>query len=81
MSSNKKSKVKSSYNIADDVLAEIPIDKKLKVKILKYKDVFYIDIRKYFGVYPSRKGIRISTSTFSDIIKNNEIMEKLKSTL
>jgi len=81
MSSNKKSKLKTAYNISDDVLAEIPIDKKLKVKILKYKDAFYIDIRKYFGIYPSRKGIRISTSTFSDIIKNKEIMDQVKNTL
>lgn len=81
MSSKKKSNLKTAYNIADDVLAEIPINKKLKVKILKYKDVFYIDIRKYFGIYPSRKGIRISTSTFSDIIKNNEIMDQVKKTL
>ena len=81
MSSNKKSKLKTAYNVADDVLAEIPIDKKLKVKILKYKDAFYIDIRKYFGIYPSRKGIRISTSVFSDIIKNKEIMDQVKNTL
>jgi hypothetical protein len=81
MNTNKKSKLKTAYNISDDVLAEIPIDKKLKVKILKYKDAFYIDIRKYFGIYPSRKGIRISTSVFSDLVKNKEIMDKVKSTL
>lgn len=79
--SSKKKTIKSNYNASDDVLAEIQIDKKLKIKILRYKDAFYIDLRKYFGIYPSRKGIRIPVGVFMDITKNKDVIDGIKKTL
>ena len=62
---------------SDDLLKEFNINKKLKVRIIKYGNRNYIDVRKYFGSYPSKKGIRLSIRNYLDIMNNKEIIDYL----
>lgn len=61
-SKKKKEKV---YDIDDTILRDITLAGDIHVRLISNINGYFIDIRKYFRGFPSKKGIRMLASKFS----------------
>lgn len=79
---NKKVKP-STYDLNDKELKVVNINDDIKARLIANDNGYFIDIRKYYKGYPTKKGIRILATKFvtaADILKSDveELFEKVK---
>ena len=60
-------KVARTYDLVDDEIKTITLDNDIVVKLIANNKGVFIDFRKYYKGYPTKKGIRILASKFSDV--------------
>lgn len=71
---NKKTKEKKPYDLNDLELKTISLNENLKVRLIANDNGYFIDLRKYFKGYPTKKGIRILATKFiaaADMLKKD----------
>ena len=79
LSQNKILSKKREYDLTDKIICSIQLDKNIKVSMIENEKGQYVDIRKYFNDFPTKKGIRIEVHTFKDVIESlKEELEKIK---
>ena len=79
LSQSKTLSKKREYDLTDKITCSIQLDKNIKVSMIENEKGQYVDIRKYFNDFPTKKGIRIEVHTFKDVIKSlEEELEKIK---
>ena len=64
---------KKTYDLVDDELKVITLDNDLVVKLIANNKGVFVDFRKYYKGYPTKKGIRIIASKFNELAN---ILEK-----
>jgi hypothetical protein len=52
------------YSLPEEELKKISLDKGLFVRLLRVDGKEYVDLRRYYKNYPTKKGIRLPYSTF-----------------
>lgn len=70
----KKDKKKKEYDIDDTVEREISLPGDIKVRLISNINGHFVDIRKYYKNYPTKRGIRMLASKFmvmSDLLKDD----------
>lgn len=60
----KKKVLKNTYTLEDNIIKEIKIDKNLVLRVIENANGTFIDIRKFYKDYPTKKGIRFTYGTF-----------------
>ena len=71
---SKKKTEKKPYDIDDTIIRDITLAGDIHVRLLSNTNGYFIDIRKYYKQYPTKKGIRILASKFAiaaDMLKND----------
>lgn len=68
-------KVKRTYDLIDDELKVITLDNDLVVKLIANNKGVFVDFRKYYKGYPTKKGIRILATKFQEVarVMNDDI--------
>jgi hypothetical protein len=61
-------KTKYIYSLPEEELKKIALDKGMFVRLLKIDGKEYVDLRRYYKNYPTKKGIRLPYSTFKVIM-------------
>lgn len=61
-------KPKKEYAYNDEELKEIIVDQDVTIKLIKNEKGVFVDIRKYYKGYPTKKGVRIEAGKFRDVI-------------
>jgi hypothetical protein len=61
---DKSKKAKKEYDIVDTVIKEITVAGDIHVRLISNINGYFVDIRKYFKKYPTKKGIRILASKY-----------------
>lgn len=70
----KKDKKKKEYDIDDTVEREISLPGDIKVRLISNINGHFVDLRKYYKNYPTKRGIRMLASKFvvlSDLLKDD----------
>ena len=68
----------SSLRSVDDELKVITLDNDLVVKLIANNKGVFVDFRKYYKGYPTKKGIRILATKFQEVARvMNEDINKL----
>ena len=62
-------KVKTTYDLIDDELKVITLDNDLVVKLIANNKGVFVDFRKYYKGYPTKKGIRIIATKFKEVAR------------
>lgn len=57
------------YRVEEAEIKKVEIEKNIFLRIIQTSDDKYIDIRKYYKGYPTKKGIRFKTKIFNLIKK------------
>jgi hypothetical protein len=65
----KKSVEKRSYDLIDDEIRKITLDGDIVVKLISNNKGVFVDFRKYYKGYPTKKGIRIAATKFKEVFK------------
>lgn len=79
LSNNKMIQKKRDYDLNDKRIMSIQLEKNVKVCLLENEKGQYVDFRKYYNDFPTKKGIRIEVHTFKDIIESlKEELDKIK---
>ena len=60
-------KVKRAYDLVDDEIKTITLDNDIVVKLISNNKGVFVDFRKYYKGYPTKKGIRILASKFARV--------------
>lgn len=60
-------KSKIVYNLDDIILQQINIDKNLVLRVIENANGKFIDIRRFYKEYPTKKGIRFTYGTFAKL--------------
>lgn len=60
---------KFSYKLIDEELKKIELEKNIILRLLKSDGKLYIDLRKYYKNYPTKRGIRIPYEVFMETVK------------
>lgn len=60
---------KFSYKLIDEELKKIELEKNIILRLLKCDGKLYIDLRKYYKNYPTKRGIRIPYDVFMETLK------------
>ena len=71
---DKKKSEKKTYDIDDTVLRDITLAGDIHVRLISNINGYFVDIRKYFKGFPSKKGIRMLAVKFSmaaEYLKND----------
>lgn len=58
-----------TYNLDDVELKKINLDKNICIRVINNINGTFIDIRKYYKGYPTKRGIRFTTFMFKKIIE------------
>lgn len=68
-------KVKRTYDLVDDELKVITLDNDLVAKLIANNKGVFVDFRKYYKGYPTKKGIRILATKFQEVsrVMNDDI--------
>lgn len=61
----KKKGEKKTYDIDDTVIRDITLTGDIHVRLISNINGYWVDLRKYFKGYPSKKGIRMLASKFA----------------
>ena len=62
-------KPKVIYSVEEVELKKIEVDKNIILRVIAANDDTYIDIRKYYKGYPTKKGIRFKRKIYDSIKK------------
>ena len=62
-------KVKRTYDLVDDELKVITLDNDLVLKLIANNKGVFVDFRKYYKGYPTKKGIRILATKFQEVAR------------
>ena len=62
-------KTARSYDLVDDELKKITLDNDLVAKLISNNKGLFVDFRKYYKGYPTKKGIRILATKFREVAK------------
>lgn len=62
-------KTKRTYDLVDDEIKVITLDNDLVVKLIANNKGVFIDFRKYYKGYPTKKGIRILATKFEEVAR------------
>lgn len=65
----KKRENNITYNLDDIELKKINLDKNICIRLLSNVHGTFVDVRKYYKGYPTKKGIRFSLFMFKKIIE------------
>lgn len=73
----------NKYDLVDKELRIIHINDDIKARLIANDNGYFVDVRKYYKGYPTKKGIRILATKFvtvADILKKDidEIFEPMK---
>jgi len=71
---SKKVKKKKEYDLDDMTIRDISLAGDIHVKLISNTNGYFVDIRKYFKGYPTKKGIRILATKFAtaaDMLKKD----------
>ena len=60
-------KVKRTYDLVDDEIKVVTLDNDLVVKLIANNKGVFVDFRKYYKGYPTKKGIRILATKFQEV--------------
>ncbi len=60
---------KFSYKLIDEELKKVELEKNIILRLLKSDGKLYIDLRKYYKNYPTKRGIRIPYDVFMETVK------------
>lgn len=72
--SKKNIKNKTDYNLNDTIIRDIILNGDIHVQLISNIHGYFIDIRKYYKKYPTKRGIRMLASKFAiaaDLLKND----------
>lgn len=58
---------KKVYDLVDEILKTITLERDIIVRLISNNNGLYIDFRKYFKGYPTKKGIRVYAAKFKEI--------------
>ena len=70
----KSKKEKKVYDIDDTIMRDITLAGDIHVQLISNVNGYYVDIRKYFKQYPTKKGIRMLATKFvvaADMLKDD----------
>lgn len=70
LSQNKIIGKKKEYDLNDRNICSIQLDKNIKVALIENEKGQYVDIRKYYNDFPTKKGIRIEAHVFKDVVES-----------
>ena len=70
LSQNKNLNKKREYDLNDKNICSIKLDKNIRVALIENEKGQYVDVRKYYNDFPTKKGIRIEASIFKDVIES-----------
>lgn len=62
-------KTKRPYDLVDDELKVVTLDKDLVAKLITNNKGVFVDFRKYYKGYPTKRGIRIIATKFLEVAK------------
>ena len=74
-----KKKIKRGYDIDDTIIRDITLSGDVHVRLISNTNGYFVDVRKYFNGFPTKKGIRILASKFS--LAANYLKKDLESIL
>ena len=57
------------YDLEDEEMTKITLDNDIVVKLIANNKGIFVDVRKYYKGYPTKKGIRIIASKFTEVSK------------
>lgn len=63
--SNKAPKI--VYHVEEEELKKVEVDKNIYLRIIKYLDDLYFDLRKYYKGFPTKQGIRFKLEVYNKI--------------
>ena len=68
-------KVQRTYDLVDDEVKVITLDDDMVVKLIANNKGVFVDFRKYYKGYPTKKGIRILATKFKEVarVMNDDI--------
>ena len=68
---NKKPKrtQEKTYDLVDDELRKITLDGDVVIKLISNSKGIFVDVRKYFKGFPTKKGVRIAALKFKEVYK------------
>lgn len=70
LSQNQITNKKKEYDLNDKNICSVQLDKNIKVALIENEKGKYVDIRKYYNEYPTKKGIRIEASVFKTVVES-----------
>lgn len=56
------------YQIQENLIKQVELEPNLIAKYIEYNGKMYIDIRRYWRNYPTKKGIRIEKTIYDKLI-------------
>jgi hypothetical protein len=56
--------MKVTLSMPENILKQMDIDEQVIARIISYNSKLYVDIRKFWRNFPTKKGIRISLDNF-----------------
>lgn len=56
------------YSLPEEEIKKVALDKGMYVRLLKVDGKEYVDLRRYYKNYPTKKGVRLPYSTFKVIM-------------
>lgn len=70
---------KREYDLNDRRIMSVQLDKNVRVTLLENEKGNFVDFRKYYNEFPTKKGIRIDAKVFKDVVDSlQEEISKLK---
>ena len=78
-----RKKTNRTYDLIDDEIKVVNLDNDLVVKLIANNKGVFIDFRKYYKGYPTKKGIRILATKFQEIaaVMNEDINRLVPKTI
>ena len=62
----KKESNTTNYNLTDQEIKIVNINDDIKARLISNDNGYFVDLRKYYKGYPTKKGIRIAAKKFID---------------
>ncbi len=70
LSQNQTLNKKREYDLNDRNICSVKLDKNIRVSLIENEKGQYVDIRKYYNDFPTKKGIRLEVHVFKDVIES-----------
>ena len=72
-------KTKKTYDLVDTEIRVVTLDNDLVVKLIGNNKGYFVDFRKYYKGYPTKKGIRMLATKFLEVSKvlKDDIIEHI----